>query len=280
MKRVHQTIDEILTRLSVLQTEWKDNFSETVIELINMIPDDRKIRIEDLQYLFDKDFKAALTVCQLFLNRSKDELTYICKSIFPKDFPPTKTCYKNDPTRFLKILEKLSITAEINNFVNTPTTWKTLLEERLKGGRGSAIKGQYRGRALEVASERIVRKVFGDNYDERCNFFGSDGRSTAKSDFAIPSKDNPSILIETKAYGATGSKQTDAVGDAKAIIDEKRHDTTFIFVTDGMTWHARKSDLAKLIQLQNEGKIYRIYTSQMEKELFEDLQQLKSELDL
>ena len=88
------------------------------------------------------------------------------------------------------------------------------------------------------------------------------------------------MVIEVKAYGATGSKQTDTLGDIEKIITNKRHDTHFLFVTDGITWLDRISDLRKIIQMQNEGNIYRIYTMGMSQELSQDLQQIKKEKSL
>jgi hypothetical protein len=169
----------------------------------------------------------------------------------------------------------------IRSAVNRQYTWKDVILERLKSGRGSAIKGQRRGRALEDFVESIVKSVFGPgSYDTRCSFVGLTGQSTEKADFAIPSKEQPRVLIEGKAYGATGSKQTDVLGDVKRIIAEKRHDTTFMLVTDGTTWNQRVNDLRKLIQLQNEGYIYRIYTKKMAPEMLADLQAMKSEFHL
>src|SRR5439155_25952635 len=108
---------------------------------------------------------------------------------------------------------------------------------------------------------KIVSRVFQDvGYDVRCRFVGSRGVSTEKADFAIPSKRDPGILIESKAYGATGSKQTDILGEMSRIVEEKRHDTHLLLVTDGITWRSRVNDLRKLVTLQNEGKIARIYT--------------------
>lgn len=48
-------------------------------------------------------------------------------------------------------------------------------------------------------------------------------------------------------------------------------------MTDGLTWNARRSDLAKLVELQNSGKLARIYTLSMAVELEADLRQLKEE---
>lgn len=83
-----------------------------------------------------------------------------------------------------------------------------------------------------------------------------------------------------KAYGATGSKQTDVLGDIARIVEQKRHDTDFILVTDGVTWKQRSNDLRKLIALQNEGKIMRIYTKLMAQDLKDDLETLKAESGL
>ena len=104
--------------------------------------------------------------------------------------------------------------------------------------------------------------------------------STGKTDFAIPSATDPAILIEVKAYGATGSKQTDVLGDIARIVEQKRHDTHFILVTDGVTWKQRSNDLKKLIALQNEGRILKIYTKSMALDLKEDLETLRSEQGL
>lgn len=54
----------------------------------------------------------------------------------------------------------------------------------------------------------------------------------------------------------------------------------FLLVTDGITRRERTSDLAKLVDLQNPGKISRIYTQAMEKQFEEDLWQLKQEHEI
>ena len=105
---------------------------------------------------------------------------------------------------------------------------------------------------MEDFVEQIVRSVFSTTQVAvRCRFTGSKGQSTEKSDFAIPNAADPAILIQVKAYGATGSKQTDVLGDIARMVEEKRHDTVLLLVTDGITWKQRPSDLKKLINLQN-----------------------------
>lgn len=84
------------------------------------------------------------------------------------------------------------------------------------------------------------------SYDSRCNFVGVGG-NTAKCDVAIPSKNEPLIIIESKAYGSTGSKMSDVLGDITNILKVLRKDTHFLFFTDGLPWFERKSDLQKLL---------------------------------
>ena len=159
---------------------------------------------------------------------------------------------------------------------NRKPQWTDVLIERLRSGRGSAIAGQKRGRGVEDFAEEIVRNVFGDNFRVRCSFAGPRGQ-VAKCDFAIPSKKAARILIEAKGYGATGSKMSDILGDLHTIIARKRPDTALLFFTDGLTWKQRKSDLRKIVELQNNGDIMRIYTSAMADRFEADLRQLKRE---
>jgi hypothetical protein len=70
--------------------------------------------------------------------------------------------------------------------------------------------------------------------------------------------------------------QTNVLGDISRIVNEKRHDTHFLLVTDGITWRGRTSDLGKLVALQTAG----IYTQSMAEQLEVDLRQLKEECGL
>jgi hypothetical protein len=93
---------------------------------------------------------------------------------------------------------------------------------------------------------------------------------------AIPSADEAVIVIESKGYGATGSKMSDVIGDVEKIIKDKRTDTVFLLVTDGTPWRERQNDLRKLVQFQNDGDIHRIFTTAMFTELATELLRLKS----
>ena len=255
-----------------------DEHAEQVILLLRQIKAKETYTLDDIRALLDDDFKTASTAIRLFLDVSKDDFTHRFQSILGPGGIGVKR-YKANQAEYLAALELLGLCPAVTAAVNEPTHWSDVLIERLKGGRGSAIKGQTRGRGMENFVEEIVRGVFGsDQVSVRCRFRGAKGQSTEKADFAIPSAADPSILIEVKAYGATGSKQTDVLGDIARIVEEKRHDTVFLLVTDGITWKQRPSDLRKIIGLQNEGKIQRIYTKSMKEDLRTDLETLRMEL--
>lgn len=277
MKRITQTSDELFANLSSVDTNWRDATADQIILFLDKIPQGQ-ISKADLIVLLDKDFDTTISVFRLFLEQSKDEFVQTMREQFLGK-KAGKTGYKEDRQGFVDIICSLGLLNKINEVLSAQYTWKDILIERLKAGRGSAIKGQSRGRSTENFVEEIVKNIFG-KYDVRCSFIGKDGLSKEKADFAIPNKETPFIIIEVKAYGATGSKQTDVIGDITRIIQEKRSDTFFLLFTDGLTWKQRANDFKKLVKFQNEGSIYRIYTKKMSSELIADLEQLKRELGL
>lgn len=279
MKRYRQTFEEIVSKLMPIGASWLDGHAEDVIRMMQSLPVKVHYDAGDVLGLLDEDFDTASTVIRLFLDQSKDEFTLCLKEAFAADRYGKGTGvrrYRLDKAGYIETLMTLGLAEKMTGVVNRQLVWSDVLVERLKGGRGSAIKGQTRGRGMEDYVERVVRSVFGpDQVAVRGSFLGAKGQGSAKADFAIPSMEDPAILIETKAYGATGSKQSDVLGDVAKILEEKRHDTDFLLVTDGVTWKERANDLRKLIKLQNEGKILRIYTKSMTGQLRADLQSLK-----
>jgi hypothetical protein len=281
MERIKQELDFIKSQLDVVESDWKDAFSDRVVEQLNNFDSIGKISEEDLLNLLQSDYEVAITIVRLFLEKSKDEFNILLRSdhVFGEG-AKRKTLLKKDPAAFLNGLKNLNFFKITNTYFSRSFSWSDILKERLKLGRGSAIRGQARGRFLEDVVEKELVAVFGNRYEVRCNFLGLEGFVEAKADFAIPNKETPSIIIEVKAYGATGSKQTDSIGDVNKIIKSKRHDTYFLFFTDGITWLDRESDLRKIVKYQNEGYIYKIYTVAMLETFRSDLIQIKMELGL
>lgn len=277
MQRHKQTKDELILKLGEVLTDWKDEFAQTFITYLADFNSAGTVTVDDLKKLLEKNFDAGITLFRLVLEQSKDEFTETLKALF-YDFEDGhgKKSFKKNPNQYVLNLEGYGLLESLNKLMSRDYTWKEVVQERLKLGRGSAIKGQKRGKNLEDFVEKLVQLVF-DDFDIRKSFIGANGLSTAKADFCIPSTQHPSIVIEVKAYGATGSKQSDVIGDVRKIVDEKRSDTYFFLVTDGVTWTARMRDFERLIEFQNLGDIYRIYTQQMREELLSDLKQIKAE---
>ncbi|MGY3452642.1 DpnII family type II restriction endonuclease [Bradyrhizobium sp. USDA 4353] len=278
MQRVVQSIEDILSALKPLTVEWQDDVATRVIGKLKEIPVVNSYDIEDVGILLDEDFEDGLLICRLFLGLSKDQfMASLGEALAPGG--SGKTRFKNDRAGFLAGLAALGIADAMVAEVGRKVHWSDTLVERLRSGRGSAISGQRRGRGLEDFAEEMVRQVFGSKFASRSNFIGAHGR-IAKCDIAIPSMNDPRIVIESKAYGATGSKMTDVIGDIEKIISAKKSDTAFLFVTDGLSWRQRQSDLRKIIAYQNNSDITRIYTLASSKQFVQDLSTLKIEMGI
>ena len=281
MKRVRQTFEEILDALMPVEATWLDAHAEQVILALKAIPEKTVITPKDVQKILDADFDVGSTVVRLFIDLSKDEFGIRLKEKFEGVGGAGVMRYRKDKSAYIRALATMDLLTKMSVAINQPLHWSDVLIERLKGGRGSAIKGQQRGRGMEDFVEELLKEIFdSDQIAARCRFTGADGNRTEKTDFAIPSATDPEILIEVKAYGATGSKQTDVLGDVGRIVKEKRDDTVFFLVTDGITWKERPSDLKKLIAMQNQGEIQKIYTKSMAEELQVDLRSLKNTHEL
>lgn len=277
MQQIDQTIEDVVASLSPLAVDWMDEMAAGAIAKLATIEKKDSYTREDVVALLDQDFEQGILCCRLFLALSKDTMEAELKRELDTGGIGVKR-YQSDRDAFLAALERLSLLEAMAATINYEPVWSDILVERLRSGRGSAIQGQKRGRGLEEFAEAIAKEVFGEGgYNLRCTFTGADGK-TAKCDIAIPDRQKPRIIVEVKGYAATGSKMTDIIGDLDAIIDAKRHDTALLFVTDGTTWKARLSDLKKIVQRQNQGKIARIYTTKMAAQLKEDLETLKGEL--
>jgi hypothetical protein len=278
MEVIAQQLDDILGSLRSLRVDWKDDRALRVIGRLEGLPVKKAYTPEDVKALLDGDFDDGILICRLFLGLSKDLFESALRDIRGNAGIGVKS-YRADQDDFIEDVLSTGLLEAMAQEANRKPHWSDVLVERLRSGRGSAISGQRRGRDVEDFAEAIVEKVFGKNFQVRCTFKGPRAQH-AKCDFAIPSKAAARILIESKGYGATGSKMTDILGDIRTIIAAKRPDTAFLFFTDGLTWRQRKSDLRKIVEFQNTGDIARIYTYAMADQFEKDLRQLKREYGL
>jgi hypothetical protein len=278
MKFVSQRLEDILASLQSITVDWKDEAAARVIHLLRELPTKESYELQDVQRLLDAGFDDGLLAIRLFLGLSDDQFSATLAAVLGER-RIGRRLYEADSQRFLNALRDLGALEAMKAEVHRQLHWSDVLVERLRSGRGSAIAGQRRGRILEDFAEAIVRSVYGDRFEMRCSFAGPQGQK-AKCDFAIPSKEAPRVLIESKGYAATGSKMTDIIGDLQKIIAAKRPDTALLFLTDGLPWHQRQSDLRKIVDFQNQGEITRIYTTAMAEQFKADLTQLKGEYSL
>lgn len=291
----YQTVDEIRAGLSPLEVSGEDETYALAVSRLKSLKQKDSYGEAEIEGLFTdpgnggvtrESFEIGLLVSRLFLSLSKDEMQNIlADNLSVKDASSSSgtgvTRFNQDRKRYLEILVSMGLPEAMTDATGFQPEWSDILIERLRSGRGKAIRGQQRGRNLEDFVEQSIQEIFQGNYEARCQFQAARrGDSPAKCDFAIPSKSHPRILIESKAYGATGSKMTDIIGDLNAIVRVKRHDTVLIFVTDGVTWNQRLSDLAKIVEMQNAGEITRIYTSKMVNQFRADLEEWKREFGL
>ena len=278
MQSRDQTLNEVLNSLSPLEVDWMDNTAVSAIAKLTKIEAKDAYGRNDIALLLDENFDEGILCARLFLGLSKDQMANALRRILGTGGIGIKR-YQAESDVFIDALVSLDLPKKMANAINYEPVWSDILIERLRSGRGSAISGQKRGRGLEDFTEELIKEVFGDKYETRCTFTGADGK-TAKCDIAVPDRSRPRIIIEVKAYGATGSKMTDIIGDLDAIIDAKRHDSYLLFVTDGTTWTERQADLRKIIERQNQGKIARIYTMNMREDLLDDLQSIKNIMNI
>lgn len=278
MQSRDQTLEEVVNSLSPLEVDWMDDTAVSAIAKLTKIEAKDVYDRDDIALLLDEKFDEGILCARLFLGLSKDRMENELRNILGSGGIGVKR-YQAEADVFIDALVSLDLPEKMAKAINYEPVWSDILIERLRSGRGSAISGQKRGRGLEDFTEELIKEVFGDQYETRCTFTGADGK-TAKCDVAVPGRSRPRIIIEVKGYGATGSKMTDIIGDLDAIIDAKRHDSYLLFVTDGTTWTARLSDLRKIVERQNQGKIARIYTMNMRDELLDDLRTLKTIMNL
>jgi len=162
MKRYRQTFEEIVTSLIPVEASWLDDHAEEVIKMIQALPTKQSYDAGDVMAMLNTDYETAFTVIRLFLDQSKDEFILSLKESFKNDEinkGTGVTRYRLDKASYTEALIKLGLTEKMAGVVNRPLLWSDVLVERLKGGRGSAIKGQTRGRGMEDFVEKIVRSV-------------------------------------------------------------------------------------------------------------------------
>ena len=271
--------------IQALPSEWQDAKGQEIVDSLDACLD--SIRDwpspTELSYLEQslRELPDFLDTCRLFLSMSQDVMANnLSESLLSRgraraNWKQLQSMTRRDAGMLAQVLIDIHLLDEIEKQRNHAWTIRDVLLERFRLGRGRAISGQTRGRALEQAIVVAIQKQVSPQipYDTNCTYTGF-RNLTAKCDFAIPTKVNPKIVIEAKGFEATGSKQTDVLGDIQKIIEAKKPHTYFFIVTDGRGWHRRKSDLKKIVQFHQDGEIDMIYTLRRLPELVADISRI------
>jgi hypothetical protein len=216
-----------------------------------------------------------LDVCRLFIGKAQEPVAHeICAHLGRSsgNWADLKKSARRDPVRMAAVMVSLELPGLIAHQLNRVWRAEDLLVERYQLTRGRAMSGQSRGRSLENDVDRVLAEL-GIPCEKRKTFTGREGKQ-AKCDFAIPSKNHPKVVIESKGFEATGSKLTDFLGDVLKISEAKAYHMYFFVVTDGRGWHNRESDLKRLISFHHDGLIDMIYTRARLAELGRDVKHI------
>lgn len=265
------SLDQLIGEIQALPSEWQDVKGEGIVNSLDLClssiqawphPTRRKHLEQSL-----KEIPEFLDTCRLFLSMSQDVISnnlsecLLAKGHKRADWKQLQSMGRRDPNALAQGLVDIGLLDEIEKQLSHSWSIRDVLLERFRLGRGRAISGQTRGRALEQSIMMAFQNQSSPSipFETNCTYTGFKNL-TAKCDFAIPTKSNPKIVIEAKGFEATGSKQTDVLGDIQKIIEAKKPHTYFFIVTDGRGWHRRKSDLKKIVEFHQEGVIDMIYT--------------------
>jgi len=73
MERRKQSLDEILSNLTLIESSWRDEVADAVIDLLQRLPKRSDYSAHQVLDMLEKDFTAGMTTARLFLDLSKDE---------------------------------------------------------------------------------------------------------------------------------------------------------------------------------------------------------------
>jgi len=272
MKFEKVSLEQLLAEITEIPAGWLDERGQAVLlslkeRLAELQAMPGPIGQQELAQELAKD-RNFLDVCRLFLGMSQDLLTNAISDSLARVGQPRATwtqiqrLQRTNPSLLADALAELGIGAVISDHLAKQWTVEDILIERYRLGRGRAVAGQKRGRSVEDEIENGLKVLLDGRpapYAKRVNYVGFKGK-TAKCDFSLPSAEHPKIVIEAKGFEATGSKQSDVLGDVLKIIEAKAPHTYFFVVTDGRGWHNRTSDLEKLVRFHLDGEIDMIFT--------------------
>jgi DpnII restriction endonuclease len=279
LKFTHVHLAPLLAEIAELPEGGSDPISAQVVAAVPLCLQRLRERVQPLTVGdLEQEFRhnpVFLDVCRLFIGRAQEPVAHeICAHLGRSsgNWADLKKAARRDPAKMAAVMVSLELPGLIADQLNRVWRAEDLLVERYQLTRGRAMSGQRRGRSLENDVDRVLAEL-GIACEKRKTFTGREGKQ-AKCDFAIPSKNHPKVVIESKGFEATGSKLTDFLGDVLKISEAKAYHMYFFVVTDGRGWHNRESDLKRLVSFHHDGLIDMIYTRARLGELGRDVKQI------
>lgn len=258
------SLEQLLGELTELEADWQDETSvevlATVGSVLAAVRAAPRVDEELLSHLLEVH-ERALDVFRLLFSQSQEAFVSDLADAAgegPSAFTAWRRWARRHPRAAARALLEVGLGDELNAQVDRAWTLEDVLAERYRLGRGRAIAGQARGRALEDVVQTLLEAIHAP-FERGVTFTGVSG-TTAKADFAIPNRTDVKIVIEVKAFEATGSKQTDVIGDIAKIGRAKGSQRYFFIVTDGHGWVRRVSDLQQIVNLCDAEVVDNVYT--------------------
>jgi hypothetical protein len=258
-------LSDLFAEIADLPSDWLDDEAKLLVAEIPILTE----RFRQAGNAIDVTLLAtilhehplALDVLRLITGEGQEPMAHrLCDALAGKrgNWKSLRARAKKNPKEMADALVSIGMLEMITEQIERQWTVNDVLLDRYRLGRGRAIAGQKRGRGLENEVQAILESV-PVPFEPRVTFSSKNG-TTAKCDFAVPTRKEPVIVIEAKGFEATGSKLTDFLGDVLKIKQAKDYHTYFFVVTDGRGWFNRESDLRRLVQLHMDGTIEMIYT--------------------
>jgi len=279
MKFGNVDLGTLLGEIANLPSDWMDDDARLLVSEIPAVVEDLRtigptVDAAALERVL-RTHPRALDVLRLVAGEGQEPMAHrICDALDGKrmGWDRLRRLAVTDPHKMTEALTQVGMLDVIREQVFRQWSIADVLVDRYKLGRGRAIAGQQRGRALENEVEAVLTSI-PVPFEARVTFNGVNG-ATSKCDFAIPDRNEPHIVIEAKGYESTGSKLTDFLGDVLKIKQAKGYHMYFFVVTDGRGWFNRESDLKRLVALHKDGTIDMIYTRPRLQQLSEDIRRI------
>ena len=108
MEFIRQNLDEILSCLSPLTVDWRDETADRIIARLRSLGIQKEYGREDLKAILDDSFEDGLLILRLFLGLSKDQFIATLKASIPDEAIGVSR-YRANPGPLLDALEDLGV---------------------------------------------------------------------------------------------------------------------------------------------------------------------------